>query len=333
MSDEVIVRYSAFGLLLSSNLPIPGLVPSGKFSLPPDVEIHLGVRPPAQAENATGSGELYYESTDVDERGEPAFRIRRTADGKFLRLDYLDGIQFWLDRSDKAVWASWPAGLTIEDAATYLLGPILGLLLRLRGVTCLHASAAAFGECAVAFAGSEGAGKSTTAAALGRRGHAILSDDIVAIEERDGAFFVLPAHPYLCLWPESVETLYGPDKTLPGFAPNWDKGRLSLAENDLRFEARALQLGAVCLLGERSTDAAAPFVETPPSRESLLLLIANSYAANLLDKEMRAREFELLGRLVASVPVWRVRPHEDAARIDRLCQVIQERCGNMRVAR
>jgi hypothetical protein len=46
---------------------------------------------------------------------------------------------------------------------------------------------------------------------------------------------------------------------------------------------------------------------------------------------MRAREFEMLGRLVAAVPVWRVRPHQDPAKIEDLCNVIEERCGNLRV--
>jgi len=90
--------------------------------------------------------------------------------------------------------------LTTEDAATYLLGPVLGLLLRLRGVTCLHASAVALADRAIAFVGSEGAGKSTTAALLARKGLAIISDDVVALVERDALFTFIPAYPYLSLW-------------------------------------------------------------------------------------------------------------------------------------
>jgi hypothetical protein len=333
MSDEVQVFYSAFGLSLRANGPIPGLVASENHTVPPDVAIHLAVQPPNLHEKATGTEELFYVSSDRDERGEPGFRIWRTASNKLLRMRYMDGVQFWFDQKGANVWCTWPDPLTEADAAVYLLGPILGLLLRLRGVTCLHASAAAFGEHAVAFAGPEGAGKSTTAAALGRRGHAVLSDDIVAVEERQGEFYVLPAHPYICLWPESVEMLYQGRKTIPGFSATWDKGRLSLAEHNLQFQERALPLGAVCLLGERSTDAQAPYIETARSRESLMGLIANSYGANLLEKEMRSREFELLGRLVAHVPVWRLRPNADGSKIEELCALIEQRCGNLRVPR
>ena len=115
--------------------------------------------PHGDAANAPGPEELSYDSPYKDQAGNPALRIWKAARSRYLRLAYFDGTQFWLDRGGTEVWATWPSNLQIEDAATYLLGPVLGILLRLRGVTCLHASAVAFGETAVAFVGSEGAGK------------------------------------------------------------------------------------------------------------------------------------------------------------------------------
>lgn len=322
---------SVFGLVLRSNLSIPGLVPIHAPAKNFDVDIRLGSSPDLAAESSPAGEELIYVSSYTSETGETALRIWKIADGAFLRMNYFDGSQFWLDPKGKNVWALWPAALSLEDVGTYLLGPVLGFLLRLRGVPCLHASAVAFGDSAVGFAGSEGAGKSTTAAALARRGHAVISDDIVALMERDGSFFALPAYPYLSLWPASVKMLYGAEKNLPSFSANYDKRQLLLAENRLRFQEKPMALGAVFLVGQRVADPAAPFVETLPARENLVSLVASSYATNLLDKEMRAREFEMLGRLVAAVPVWRVRPHQDPAKIEDLCNVIEERCGNLRV--
>lgn len=267
---------------------------------------------------------LTFVSSDLDASGEPALRIWQVMDGTVLYLAYCDGMEFWLDRKGTSVWAKWPATSSLEDAATFLLGPVLGLLLRLRGVTCLHASAVAFDDRAVAFVGDEGAGKSTTAAAFARRGHPVISDDIVAILEREGAFYVLPAYPYLSLWPDSVKMLYGPDKALPAFSANWDKRVLSLAEHHLRFEEKSLPLGAIFILGGRSSETAAPFLETPTAQECLVSLVANSYATGMLDKDMRAHEFALLGPMLARVPVRRVRPHEESMQIDRLCEVIRD---------
>ncbi len=327
MSDESQVFYSAFGLSLRSNKAIPGLTPAQIRPPVPDIAMVLGSSPPDAPDGDVAPLEPYYVSTETNERGEPGFRIWRLGDGKLLRMDYEDGVRFWFDGLGTSLWCAWPETLAISDAAVYLLGPVLGLLLRLRGVTCLHASAVAFGKRAVAFAGPAGAGKSTTAAALARRGHPIVSDDIVAIEERDGSFRVFPAHPYLGLWPESVEMLYGREKKIPEFASTWEKGRLSLADHDLQFQDRALPLGAIFLLEERTSDPAAPLLVAEPSRANLMELVANSYGTNLLEAKMRAREFELLGRLIAYVPVFRIRPHRDRAMLSALSDLIEKTCG------
>ena len=86
-----------------------------------------------------------------------------------------------------------------------------------------------------------------------------------------------------------------------------------------------MPLAAIYQLGERRHDARAPFVETLDRAEGLMSLIANTYATKLMDKQMRAREFELLTRVVSHVPVRRVTPHADPARIHELCDSILSR--------
>jgi hypothetical protein len=322
----VSILYTVFGLVLRSNHDIPGLTPECASDKSPQVEIRLGVLPRALDTVPPGPEELVYASSHLAESGESALRIWKIANGALLRLDYFDGVRFWLDSNATSIWAVWPSALSLEDVATYLLGPVLGLLLRLRGVPCLHASAVAFGGRAVAFVGAEGTGKSTTAAALASRGHAVISDDIVALLDRDASFSVLPAYPYLSLWPESVKMLYGPGKNLPAFSPSYEKRQLFLAENRLKFQEAPVSLGAVFLLGHRVANTTAPFVETLAAPEALVALIANSYATNLLDKNMRSREFELLGRLVTAIPNLRLRPHDDGSRMGLLCDLIQAQC-------
>jgi hypothetical protein len=322
MSDENQVFYTAFGLSFRSNNAIPGLIAS-EVKTSTDVEIFFGAPPAACLENF--AEDLYYESRDTDEHGQPGFRAWRIAGGDFLRMDYSDGVQFWIDRACTNIWCTFPERLTIADAAVYLLGPVLGLLLRLRGVVCLHASAVGLGGRAVAFVGPPGAGKSTTAAALGQRGHAIISDDIVAVDERRGGFFAFPAHPYLGLWPESVAMLFGAETKVPEFASTWDKGRFSLSEHDLQFQKESLPFGAIYLLGERTPDPRAPYIEEISQRDGLMALVGNSFGSNLLERDMRGREFELLGRLAAQVPVRQVFASADSSRIDALCDLIERR--------
>lgn len=320
--------YSVFGLHLRANRSIPGLAPAAASSNTPDVEIHLGVLPPLAGGISAVPEALGFVSSILLESGEPALRIWKIADGALLRLDYADGMRFWLDREGTRVWALWPDSSSLADAATYLLGPVLGLLLRLRGVTCLHASAVVLADHAVAFVGEEGAGKSTTAAAFAHRGHAVLADDIVALAECGGVFHAMPAYPYLSLWPDSVELLCGSGKILPRFSRDFDKRMLSLTGDSLRFHDDPVPLGAIFLLGERTPDRAAPFLETLAPQEGLLSLVAHSYATRLLSDDMRAREFALLGRLCSAVAVRRLRPHEDPARVGLLCDRTLEACRN-----
>lgn len=319
--DEFGFTYVVFGLTLRSNRPIPGLPLARRRDAVADVDIHLGSSPPGPHIISPDLETLTYISPYQDQAGTPVLRIWSVTDGRFCRLDYLDGTQFWLDRDGTEVWATWQESSTIEDTGTYLLGPVLGRLLRLRGVTCLHASAVAFGERAVAFVGPAGAGKSTTAAGLALCGHAILSDDVVALAERDRSFYVHSAYPYLCLWPESVQSIYGSANALPQFSANYEKRCLSLGQQELHFEERALQLAAIYILGERRGDPA-PVIEALTSQQAFLSLVANTFGTNVVDGSMRAKEFETLGRLVPGVRIRQLWPHEDPNRLPELCQRI-----------
>jgi hypothetical protein len=332
--------YAVFGLLLRSNLPIPELIPLrpefASSALDPlsdaVVSVHLNASPQTGGLNPAGPEELSYANSYKDKAGEPTLRIWKAAGSRYLRLVYFDGSQFWLDREGTEVWATWPGNLTLEDTATYLLGPVLGLLLRLRGVTCLHASAVAFGENAIAFVGSEGAGKSTTAAALAQRGHAILSDDVVALAERNGSFFIHPAYPYLCLWPESVESLYGSAEALPRFSSNYEKRCLSLGKQELRFAEQPLPLAAIYLLGEHRGEPA-PLVEELTPQKAFLALVANTFATNTLDSGMRAKEFAILARVATTVPIRVLCAHHDASRLPELCDLLNKEAHNLHTSK
>lgn len=139
--------------------------------------------PPLSVEESSRSEEVCYTSPFLDSEGEPVLLIWEVSGGAFLRLVYRDGTQFWIDRAGTNIWTVWPEKSSLEDTATYLLGPVLGILLRLKGEICLHASAVALGDRVAVFAGNAGAGKSTTAAAFVRQGYPIVSDDVVRLDE------------------------------------------------------------------------------------------------------------------------------------------------------
>jgi hypothetical protein len=235
-------------------------------------------------------------------------------DGRYYRFCYADGTEFLIDEAGSEVWARWSDPLTLEDTATYLLGPVMGFVMLLRGIVCLHASAVAIGNEAIALVGPAGSGKSTTAAAFANRGYGILAEDVVTLDDRQDHFLVRPGYPCIRLWPASVKALYGSETHLPKLTPNWDKCYLELSHG---FQTQPLRLAAIYLLGERQDDGAV--IETVDRAKGLMSLVANTYATKLMDKQMRAREFELLTRVLSNVRLRRVIPRNDPARLPELC--------------
>jgi hypothetical protein len=310
-------RCSIYGLGVTANRSIPG-VPACAITSE-DLRISFGSLPTWLDEMSDTQNETSYVADYQNEYGEPVLRVFRVLEGRYFRFRYADGTEFLVDHSGAEVWAEWAEPLTLEDTATYLLGPIMGFVMLLRGVVCLHASAVVVGHEAIALLGAAGSGKSTTAAALAKRGYSVLAEDVVTLDDRGDHFLVRPAYPCIRLWPSSVKALYGSETHLPKLTPNWDKCFLDLSE---QFHDEPMPLAAIYYLSERRDDVAAPFIETLDRSEGLMSLVANTYATKLMDKQMRAREFELLTRVLRHVPLRRLTPHTDPARISELCDSI-----------
>ena len=307
-------KYLAYGLRLSANARIPTLR-EHDFSGPADVHVWLNARP--EIEDAV---ELI--TRPPSQRSQPSlvqwFRLRPSG---ILRISYIDGTEFHVSRDGREVWATWTEPYTVEDMATYLVGPILGYLLRLRNTLVLHASAVVVNGQAIALMGGSGTGKSTTAAAFAALGFPILSDDASALDERAGGFLVQPAYPHLRLWPTSVASLYGNGEALPPITPNWDKRDFNLLDEH-RFHGQPTRLAAIYLLAKRTKSYRAPFVETSTRHDAFRSLVANTYGNTVLDETMRANEFPGLGRLANTVPIRRLTPHADLRTLDCLCDLV-----------
>ena len=323
------MRYLLYGLRVETDRPLPGLAPE-PWPGAPDLRIWLGSVP---ADVFGASPELPWHLPDraAAPGADPALRGWRTADGAAYRFRYADGVEVRVDAAGSRVTCTWPAELTLEDAATYLLGPAFGFVLRLRGVTALHASAVALGGAAVAVCGPAGAGKSTTAAAFAARGRPVLSDDVVPLLDAPGGVLARPAYPHLRLWPDAVRALRGEDADLPPLTPTWDKRFLDLSTEGA-FHREPLPLAAVYLLGGREEGPETPRLERVPPGAAVLDLVANVYMGWLPDAAARGRDLALLGRVAASVPVSVATAHADPARLGELCALIEADAASHRTA-
>ena len=157
---------------------------------------------------------------------------------------------------------------------------------------------------------------------LAQRGCAVLSDDVVALAE-SGVFRVLPALPYLCLWPDSATMVCGSEDSLPRFDPQLEKRCLALGTKDFKFERRSVPLRAIYLLRERAA-VSATYIESTSAENALIALLANSYATRILNREMPARELDFLGRLISSVPIRSLHASHNADEFGELFRSIRQ---------
>ena len=316
------VSHLVYGLRVLSNLPIPGLAVSED---PGSGSLRIWLKDPVKSASSNLSeplSEVLYSSPGSNAAGEANLHAGKLKGHKEYGFFYSDGPRFSIDSQGREICGDWPAGYSIEDACTYLVGPVIAFALRLQGSVSLHASSIAVGNRAIALLGPPGAGKSTTAAAFAHLGFPVLSDDVVVLADEGDRFLVQPGYPRVNLWPDSVRALSGSEDALPRITPTWGKRYLPLDGDRCRFQKEPLPLGGIYVLRTRRGAQMGPIEEELQGNESLLTLVANTYVNYLLDEGMRKREFEVLSRLVAQVPIRQVTPSSDPSRVFELCNVI-----------
>jgi hypothetical protein len=182
----------------------------------------------------------------------------------------------------------------------------------------LHASGVVLGGRAALFTGPPGAGKSSLAAALLRRGAAeLLSDDTVALQLRgDGALVAYPGAALLQLRAAEHERLSTRERALLGPPTTFlDKQRYSQS-----VAASPAPFGELFLL-ERS--AHGPPIERIEAVDPFALL-ASTFNLSVRMPERLTRHLDLAVALAASGRIHRlrVRPGTDAT---QLAEIVHER--------
>ena len=329
-------RYRAFGLSIAADAPIPGMLAgenpalAGNLSASAvedasrcDLRIDLA-RDDAWSSEAT---DILFRELPEDATG-CTLQIWRDLHSRGFRLLFGDGSEFLIDREGGRIAARWNSNVGVDGMSVYLLGPVLGFALRLRGTTCLHASAVSDGTDALAVVAGGGRGKSTTAAAFARRGVAVLTDDLLALREDESVFWAQPAYPRIRLWPRAVKGLFGSEDALPRITPDdpaWDKRFVDLSAEPFRFCSREVPLAAL-YVGVHDEGAGRPVLEEVSGRETLLTMLSNSYSHRMPGREMRAGDFDRLARLAQHVPLRRFRMGEGFGHLDELCTLLLEDC-------
>jgi hypothetical protein len=203
----------------------------------------------------------------------------------------------------------------ISDWSTLLPAQALPLAATLQGLEVLHASGVVQQDRAALFAGPQGAGKSSLAAALLHRGATLLSDDTVALELRGDALIAHPGAALLQLRAAEHDRLSAGERAVLGTPDTFlDKQRYSPSTT-----ASAAPFGELFLL-ERSTHA--PPLERIEKVDPFALL-ASTFNLSVRTPERLARHLDLAVALAATERIYRLRiqPGMDAT---QLAEIVHE---------
>lgn len=228
--------------------------------------------------------------------------------------------------SADAIDAFVPATIPRGDAVSFLIGPVLAIVCRMRQIPCLHASVLMVDDRAFALMGDKGVGKSTTAAMLHTLGARLVTDDVAVMHRgRDGRLFVQPGYPYMRLTPEAS----------------------AMCDQRFSLDNVVLSTGAKCYIPAYSADGASEFPTGPVPLERVYLLSSrnatscgidtidrpralrelnrNAYVRYVTDDKIRKKDFELFASLARSGSVRATTRPDDLTTLEAFCkQLLQE---------
>lgn len=320
--------YIVYGLRLESSLPMPGVFPVQAAHHPGVSDVFVCWDGPTTREFSTASTPLLFEGVKRVGGASHRFRVWRTSDAIHARFSLSsEEVDFALAPSGDQIRISWTPGFPVEDVPAFLLGPVMGCLLRLHGRMLLHAGVVGVDAGAVAILADKGQGKSTLVAALASRGVPVLADDVASIVETDGQFFVHPGFPRLRLWPDTLRRFGAYRDDLPRVESIFDKRYLDLSmessPNHWRFCSEPRPLVAAYVLAPRRPEGKMTVTRSAPAA-GLTSLWRHAYADFMLDGAGRTTEFGRLVQLKRRLAVFDVERPDDLDGVTALCHTLVE---------
>jgi hypothetical protein len=211
-------RFSVLGLDLGVDFSLPGIEPRDSADGYPEVEVSLATPPRLEAAWSGAAAPRRWRGLLGD--GE-SFEIERGRDGDLL-FHYGRRARFHLS-PDAQTLGCCPADRAERGWLRALATKVLPMVAIANGHEALHAAAVGDERGAILILAPSGAGKSSLALELVRRGWRLLADDVVVLGRRGDSIEAHPAGPF-ANQPEVVaenlpsHTLLDPDPSKPWIA-------------------------------------------------------------------------------------------------------------------
>ena len=317
------MRYAAYGLELDSSFRLPGMTPRQPGRRRARLAVDLVSRERIDSTWCADSAELEW----VGVLGDGCeLRVECGVNGDRL-FGYGDCARFHLDAGRRVLLCS-PARAGRElQWGRVLISKVVPSVSTMCGYEALHAAAVATDDGAMAIAAPSGAGKTTLALELMRRGHPLLSDDVVPLSYDDDTVWAHPGSPHM--------NLDAGDPRATAAVADGVVDELAMLAGERWVSSRSLAvrrrpLTAICLLERAAhlTLAAEQLDASPLPFAPYMLGIG-------ADTERRRRRFRLYAALAAGATIVRLTcgPRDEPGAIaDLLAQAIRSATAPVAVA-
>ncbi len=221
-----------------------------------------------------------------------------------IRLKINGIANFRITNGNKISFNTEKNNIKTNDIKTFLLGSVFGAILIQRGLLVLHGNALEKNGEAIICLGHTGAGKSTLAYALVKKGWKLLSDDLVVVSDD---FLVLPGIPRIKLWQDATKEFKINTKNLIKVRDGIDKFIWVPAENQI--SQNQVKLSKIFVLTNQTSTKSEDNIITRIESEkiSLLILRNNSFRPRFvkgLKKE--GKNFLRLAKLQKISPIFKL---------------------------
>jgi hypothetical protein len=289
-------NYIAFGLNISSEIELPGMIKSEVHDKP-DIKISFGKVKPLLNKEKIECNNYQVNNQDIYLWWEDIGKIK-ISNGNRIKVD--------LENYDK------------NQIIPTLLGPVMALILHQRGFLVLHGSSIKVNNEAVAFLGNRGNGKSTTAINLYKKNYSIVTDDILAINfDEEGLPYIYPGYPHVRLSKDSYNyikdetNILTPIRTLAGKV---------FCDTSRGFTSKSIRLKKIYLL-KKGTQTR---ISTLNSQKNLIDLINHSVANQIFQINDQASNLTQCGKLINKVIIHRLEITHSFKDISELINLIED---------
>jgi hypothetical protein len=293
MVNQKLLTYKSYfshGLNIDSFIPLDGLV---QVNSKPNVTI---------TEGHIRKTSFYKEFPAEKIMSGSGFKIR--ADKSNFCVEWL-GTGGCLIENGSTVTVELDPGVAQKQFEHLITGPISAILLHQKDRVVLHGSAINIQDKAIVFLGDKGYGKSTLAAHFQKRGHHLISDDLVPISFNDKFCETVPGHPKIRLYPDSSQSIGLNPNDLPRVDERFNKRYIKFPG---KFSIKPVRIGCIFVLNLADEIQ----ISNLNSTASFIEIVRNTFLNRFLEvTENSVEHFQKTQKIIQSVPVFRLgRPHD-----------------------